>query len=108
MDGVSFENSTDQFYSRMDEKHEPSAIFEQSNSTILGMTCDGMDIIAKSISVPIDAQVGDWLCFGGMGSYTYGCRSKFNGMSSTDKILRWPTVVHVPAETEQQPSFVLV
>lgn len=47
------------------------------------MTCDGMDIIAKNISVPIDAQVGDWLCFGGMGSYTYGCRSKFNGMSST-------------------------
>ena len=27
MDGVSFENSNDQFYSRMDDQHEPSAIF---------------------------------------------------------------------------------
>lgn len=47
------------------------------------MTCDGMDIITKSINVPIDMQVGDWLCFNGMGAYTHGCRSNFNGMTST-------------------------
>ena len=90
MDGISFENSTDQFYSEIDNHNEPTAIFQQANSSIMGMTCDGMDIIAKNILVPIDAQVGDWLCLGGMGSYTYGCRSKFNGMNSTQKIIRWP------------------
>lgn len=87
MDGVSFENSNDQFYSKIDESGEPSGIFEQENSTIFGMTCDGMDIIAKSITIPIDAKVGDWFCFGGMGSYTYGCKSKFNGMTTTDKVI---------------------
>lgn len=83
MDGVSFENSTDQFYSKIDEQRQPSAIFETRNSTLFGMTCDGMDIITKSINIPIDAQVGDWLCFNGMGAYTHGCRSNFNGMTST-------------------------
>jgi diaminopimelate decarboxylase len=94
MDGVSFENSSDQFYSKIDERKEPSAIFETKNSTLFGMTCDGMDIITKSISIPIEAQVGDWLCFNGMGAYTHGCRSNFNGMTSTERIIRWPTVVH--------------
>lgn len=94
MDGVSFENSSDQFYSKIDSKKEPSAIFETKNSTLFGMTCDGMDIITKSINVPIDCQVGDWMCFNGMGAYTHGCKSNFNGMTTTDKIIRWPTVVH--------------
>lgn len=52
-----------------------------------------MDIITKSINVPIDAQVGDWFCFGAMGAYTHGCKSNFNGMSTTEKFVRWPTVV---------------
>jgi diaminopimelate decarboxylase len=47
------------------------------------MTCDGMDIITKNIPVPKDLSVGDCLCIGGMGAYTYGCRSNFNGMQST-------------------------
>ena len=71
----------------------------------MGMTCDGMDVIAKNILVPIDAQVGDWLGLGGMGSYTYGCRSKFNGMSSTDKVIRWP-ITFKPQKTTT-PSILL-
>lgn len=107
MDGVSFENSSDQFYSKIDESKEPSAIFETKNSTLFGMTCDGMDIITKSISIPIEAKVGDWLCFNGMGAYTHGCRSNFNGMTSTERIIRWPTVVHEEAEERQaHPLFV--
>ena len=60
------------------------------DSTLFGMTCDGMDIIAKSIGVPECLKVGDWLCVGGMGAYTYGCRSNFNGMKSTERVIRWP------------------
>lgn len=55
------------------------------------MTCDGMDVIAKNIAVPSELAVGDWLCFGGMGAYTYGCRSNFNGMKSTQTVIRWTT-----------------
>lgn len=36
------------------------------------MTCDGADTIAKNITMPIDLNVGDWLCMSGMGAYTYG------------------------------------
>ena len=108
MDGVSFENAEDQFYSKVHER-EPTGIFETRNSTLLGMTCDGMDIIAKSIQVPVDAQVGDWFCFGGMGAYTYGCRSNFNGMNSTERVIRWPTVIgEAERENERKvPSMAL-
>lgn len=53
------------------------------------MTCDGMDIITKNINTPVEMKVGDWLCISGMGAYTYGCRSSFNGMQSTEKIIKW-------------------
>lgn len=46
------------------------------------MTCDGLDVIAKNVGVPSELKVGDWLCFSGMGAYTYGSRSNFNGMKS--------------------------
>ncbi len=90
MDSVSFENQ-EQFYSKYDiMKQEPSGIFETQNSTLFGMTCDGLDIITKNIGVPSDVKVGDWLCIGGMGAYTYGCRSNFNGMKTTEKIINLP------------------
>ena len=65
------------------------------------MTCDGLDIIAKSLPVPRDVQVGDWMCIGGMGAYTYGCRSNFNGMKTTEKIFVWPTNLESPVVHRQ-------
>ena len=57
-----------------------------------------MDIIANNIAVPAELKVADWLCIGGMGAYTYGCRSNFNGMKSTERVIRWPTEeVSVPS-----------
>lgn len=47
------------------------------------MTCDGYDVIGENILVPINLNVGDWLCFSGMGAYTYGSKSFFNGMNTT-------------------------
>ena len=66
------------------------------------MTCDGMDIITKNISTTVDLKVSDWLCISGMGAYTYGCRSNFNGMKSTEKILRWNAQFN--EELEAMPS----
>lgn len=43
------------------------------------MTCDGYDIVCQNMGVP-DMKIGDWLIFGGFGSYTVGPKSLFNGM----------------------------
>lgn len=53
------------------------------------MTCDGMDVLAKNINLPVDLKVGDWLVFGGMGAYTVGPRSEFNGMKALSRIEHW-------------------
>ena len=55
---------------------------------LFGMTCDGRDIIANNFVAP-DMNVGDWMVFGGMGAYTVGPKSMFNGMEATTKILTW-------------------
>ena len=64
------------------------------NSTLFGMTCDGLDIISKNIMVPEKMKVGDWLCFGGMGSYTHGSKSNFNGMQTTNKTFKSQSLPH--------------
>lgn len=69
---------------------------QSEDSTLFGMTCDGMDIIAKNMGVPSNMKVADWLCISGMGAYTYGCRSNFNGMKSTERVIRWPIQVDIP------------
>ena len=97
MDGVSFENEGGQFYIGM-ENNKPFQLNDVKNSTLFGMTCDGMDVIASSIGVPSSLKVSDWLCVSGMGAYTYGCRSNFNGMKSTERVIRWPKV------EEKEPS----
>jgi diaminopimelate decarboxylase len=71
MGAVSFENSQDRFYLALDGECEVK-LQPAQDVTLFGMTCDGMDVIAKSIGVPGDLKVGDWLCLGGMGAYTYG------------------------------------
>ena len=53
------------------------------------MTCDGADVLVKTINIPEDIEVHDWFCFGGMGIYTLGPKSNFNGMQSTTRIFEW-------------------
>lgn len=52
------------------------------------MTCDGIDVIATNFETPM-MNVRDWLIFGGMGAYTYGPKSNFNGMEATTHIEIW-------------------
>jgi len=91
MDGISWENNNSQFYLGLAGGKE-MPVGQSLDSTLFGMTCDGMDIIAKSMAVPSGLKVSDWLCISGMGAYTYGCRSNFNGMKSTERVIRWPKV----------------
>lgn len=43
-------------------------------------------------------KVGDWLCFGGIGSYSNGMKSNFNGMISTEVVDYWSADVESQAE----------
>jgi len=103
MDGVSFEYANDQFYSAVDDKGKRVKLEESifKIGSIFGMTCDGHDVIAKNISLPQNINVGDWLIIGGMGAYTVGPKSNFNGMEATKKIIRWIAPL---GNTEEQQS----
>lgn len=89
------------------ENASKQQIGQTEDSTLFGMTCDGMDIITKSILVPSNLKVSDWLCISGMGAYTYGCRSNFNGMKSTERVIRWQTQLESPI-INRQPAVDLI
>lgn len=104
MDGVSFENSNNQFYSTISKSGQQKSAKNLivSDSSLFGMTCDGMDVLAKNINLPVDLSVGDWLVLGGMGAYTVGPRSEFNGMKSLSRIEDWSSVIEpVPVEQKE-------
>jgi diaminopimelate decarboxylase len=97
MDGFSFDTGVNSannlFYKSWEvnqgEKSENTQMIEKTNmkqGSLFGMTCDGMDILNKNLLLP-EMEVGDWIVIGGMGAYTYGVKSLFNGMKSTDKIV---------------------
>lgn len=46
-------------------------------------------MIADHVKMPDHLEIGDWISMGGMGSYTFGPRSLFNGMQSTTRIVSY-------------------
>lgn len=76
------------------DKQRPSWIVFSSNrykstkkesSVIFGRTCDSLDVIAKGNME--EMEVGDWLYFPLMGSYTNSSASEFNGFPKPHKII---------------------
>ena len=51
------------------------------DSSIWGQTCDGIDLVMKSVPLP-QLAVGDWLCFENMGAYTMAAGGTFNGFQA--------------------------
>lgn len=100
MDGVSFEDDAKQLYGQTDSKGRIQESSKQEWCSLFGMTCDGRDVIASNMMLPHDMQVGDWIIMGGMGSYTYGPRSQFNGMKSTTKVRTWKGRMVEEVETQ--------
>jgi diaminopimelate decarboxylase len=104
MDGLTFEQQ-DQFYGRLNPRTgESTDLGKMENSSLFGMTCDGLDIITKNLNVPKEMKVTDWLCFSGMGAYTYGPRSTFNGMNSTETIQYWSAEVEKDSQLVPIPT----
>jgi len=67
----------------VDDHHTTSPKYR---SAIFGQTCDGLDQISKSISLP-QLRVGDWLTVPNMGAYTNGASSQFNGFPLNDCVV---------------------
>lgn len=60
---------------------EPLAI-----CSLWGPTCDSLDCIVKSVSLPAALRTGDWLGFDNMGAYTICAASQFNGFEISNVI----------------------
>jgi len=58
---------------------------DEHECSIWGPTCDSMDLILKSIRLPL-LEVGDWLYFKDMGAYTVCAASEFNGFKKSSII----------------------
>ena len=63
---------------------EPEPVVEEDaeleSVTLFGSTCDGADIIARNISLPVGLKVGDVLTWNRMGAYTMAATTNFNGI----------------------------
>ena len=52
---------------------------EYQDFTILGPTCDNLDILPAPFYLPVDAQEGDWIEIGQTGAYSNSAATRFNG-----------------------------
>ena len=52
---------------------------ECQDFTILGPTCDNLDILPAPFYLPVDADEGDWIEIGQTGAYSNSAASRFNG-----------------------------
>lgn len=72
--------STSSGYHYEDEAVYSEGKFEVS---VWGPSCDGLDCITKSVKLPMEIDVGDWLYFRDMGAYTLCAGSQFNGFNTS-------------------------
>ena len=52
---------------------------EYQDYTILGPTCDNLDILPSPFHLPVDAEEGDWIEIGQVGAYSNSAATRFNG-----------------------------
>jgi ornithine decarboxylase len=52
---------------------------ECQDYTILGPTCDNLDILPAPFHLPVDAEEGDWIEIGQVGAYSNSAATRFNG-----------------------------
>ncbi len=52
---------------------------DHQDFTILGPTCDNLDILPAPFYLPVDAEEGDWIEIGQTGAYSNSAATRFNG-----------------------------
>ncbi|CAN6674970.1 ornithine decarboxylase [Trichomonascus vanleenenianus] len=63
--------------------------------SIWGPTCDGLDCVTESCTVPYPLDVGDWVYFSEMGAYTLCASTGFNGFNSNCNVIYVCSEPHV-------------
>ena len=61
-----------------------------SNYSIWGPTCDGLDCVSANSALHCEVEVGDWLYFPNLGAYTSAAATQFNGFENNTKIIYIP------------------
>lgn len=84
--GMNLKNGFKRLDSNGDESSQEDASprRELFASTIFGPTCDSIDVVARSVLLPI-LDVGDFVYMNNMGAYTMAASSSFNGFTPTEK-----------------------
>lgn len=63
--------------------------------TVFGPTCDCVDVLPNSMTLPADVREGDWIEIGQVGAYSNAVATKFNGFQAetfvaiTEQPQRW-------------------
>jgi ornithine decarboxylase len=58
-------------------KGEPST--EMRDFTLNGPTCDSLDVLPSTFSLPADVEEGDWIEIDRVGAYSHALATRFNG-----------------------------
>ena len=72
---------------------------------LMGRTCDSVDVIAKSESME-ELEIGDWLWFPHMGSYTNATANEFNGFPKPQAIEMHVDPPDINLYKERMPEYV--
>lgn len=67
--------------------HCRASYHAQTEYSIWGPTCDGIDVITERCTLPGVLTVGDWLFFEEMGAYTKCSATRFNGFTDSHKVI---------------------
>ncbi len=62
-------------------------ISEMERFIVQGATCDSLDKLLAPVLLPKDAQEGDWLEFGQVGSYSSSLLTNFNGIQGGEIVI---------------------
>lgn len=53
---------------------------------VFGPTCDSIDQLPGTLTLPAATQEGDWILFGSMGAYLNGVTTRFNGYGARETV----------------------
>lgn len=81
-----------------------TAANDDMDYTLLGPTCDSIDIMRKQYRLPRAIRTGDYIEFGLMGAYTNASATRFNGfepagMVCVEELTDWMYSAKVPSRT---------
>lgn len=79
----------------------------RSRGLLMGRTCDSVDVIARSESME-ELEIGDWLWFPQMGSYTNATANEFNGFPKPEALSVYIDLPPISSFLDRIPSDIKV